>query len=509
MMHAGAPANAILRSLDAVSLRELGCVPVTVEPGQFIHQSGAPELHAYFPVTAVVSIVSTMATGESVEAATVGHEGMVGLAGVLTSADGTSDNVVQVGGICMRTTTAAVRAARARNAAVRSALDRYTTARLIQVSRIAACNRLHPIGHRLARWLLCIHDRADGDTFRLRQQIIADMLGVHRPTIALELQRLHVAGAIRYGGRLVTIANRAQLAGAACECHEVLNREYVSLLRWSQDSETIADDAIPEMDLAGDADIETVREMAGRLLMVSIREQEARERAEAAGRAKDDFLALVSHELRAPMQAILGWCALGKKADVAEQAMAVIERNARAQLRLVEDLLDSARISAETLSIVPAVVDPKSVLEAAIETVRPTAEAKHVTVRMKVSDELSPLIADADRLRQVLVNVLMNSVKFTEAGGSIDADVSSTTESVEVQVRDTGRGISAQVLPHVFERFRQGDQRGSRGLGLGLSIARALVELHGGTIQMTSPGEGQGATCTISLPTSSVAIASS
>jgi signal transduction histidine kinase len=512
MMHDRVASNGLLQSLDAGALTALNGVPVELEAGAVIQQSGVQEQYAYFPFTAVVSLVSTMASGQSVEIALVGREGMAGLSGVLASSEGSTDNVVQVGGICLRATTAAVRALRNSNPGFRAAFDRYTTSRLIHVARIAACNRLHPIGNRLSRWLLGIHDRADGNAFRLPQQTIADMLGVQRPTITVELQKLHESGAIRYRGRLVVITDRHRLESLACECHDALHREYVNLLRPLQQRDRGQAAATqPAAERNADADLEALRDIAGRLLVVSIREQEARERAEAAGRAKDDFLATVSHELRAPLQAILGWCAIAKVTDSGGNALAAIERNARAQLTLVDDLLDSARMTADTLRIAPAVVDPKSVLEAAIETVRPAAEAKGVTVRLNVCDELSPLVADGERLRQVLVNILMNSVKFTDAGGSVDTDVSSTGRSVDVQVRDTGRGIASQVLPHVFERFRQGDDRDGerRGLGLGLSIARALVELHGGTIEMTSPGEGHGATCSISLPRSAAAIADS
>lgn len=501
-------ANGLLQLLDDDAILELDCVPVEVRSGEWLQRSGAPGQHAYFPLTAVVSLVSTTAGGGSVEVATVGREGMVGLAGVLGAPEGVTDNLVQIGGTCLRSTTAAARAARARTGVARAVFDRYTTARLIQVARTAACHRLHPIGARLSRWLLGLHDRIDGNTFNLPQQTVADMLGVQRPTITVELGRLHDAGAITYRDRQVKIVDRRKLEDLACDCHAALHTEYMNLFSpVVQHAPPRTGGASPAPDRGGRADLETLREIAGRLMVVSIREQEAREEAEAAIRAKDDFLAMVSHELRAPLQAILGWCALAARPDAPGHALAVIERNTRAQLKLIEDLLDSARMSADTLRITPAVVDPRTVVEAAIETVRPAAEAKQITVRLNVTDELSPLVADGDRLQQVIVNVLMNSVKFTDAGGSVETDLSSTSHGVEVHVRDTGRGISEHALPHVFERFRQGDRTrgGPGGLGLGLSIARALVELHGGTIELTSPGEGHGATCTISLPKSGVA----
>ena len=504
MTRDAAAGNSLLRLVDHETLRRLGAVRLEILPGQVLQQSAEPETYAFFPITSVISIVSKMSTGASVEVATVGREGVAGLSNLLGGANSPTENVVQVGGGCWRMTTAAVRDAREVDADLRAALDRYTTARLIQVAQIAACNRLHPIGARLPRWLLALHDRADSNVFKLQQQNIADMLGVHRPTIAMELQRLHATGAITYRGRMLTISDRPRLESLACECHASLHREFVSLC-----APVDRAPASKDRDAAASADLATLRELAGRLLVTSLHAQEAREQAEAANRAKDEFLAMVSHELRTPLQAILGWCALAGTHAPPAQALAIIDRNARTQLALINDLLDSARMTADTLRIEPAVVDPKAVVEAAIETVRPAADAKQITVRLKVCDELTPVIADEDRLRQVVVNVLMNSVKFTDAGGSVEADVAASEGALQLKIRDSGRGIAADELPHVFERFRQGrrPRNGTHGLGLGLSIARALVELHGGTIDITSPGVGQGSTCTIVVPKSSGASA--
>ena len=494
-----AAANSLLQLVDHETLRRLDAVRLEVLPGQVLQRSAEPETYAFFPITAVISSVSKMSTGASVEVATVGREGVAGLSDLLGGGNSPTEDIVQVGGTCLRTTTAAIRDARLVFPDLRSALDRYTTVRLIQVAQLAACHRLHPIAARLPRWLLGIHDRANTNVFKLQQQKIADMLGVHRPTIAMELQRLHATGAITYRGRMLTIADRPRLESLACECHAALHREFVSLC-----APLDRRPELPEHDPGARADVETLRELAGRLLLASLHAQEAREQAEAANRAKDEFLAMVSHELRTPLQAILGWCALAGTHAPPAKALAIIDRNARTQLALINDLLDSARMTADTLRIEPAVVDAKAIVEAAIETVRPAAEAKQIDVRLKICDELSPVVADGDRLRQVVVNVLMNSVKFTDAGGHVSAEVSSTPTALELQISDSGRGIAAEELPHVFERFRQGQRprNGTHGLGLGLSIARALVELHGGTIDIASPGEGQGATCLISLPRS-------
>ena len=497
MTRDGAAANSLLQLVDEGTWRRLNASRVDVIPGQVLQQSAEPETYAFFPITAVVSIVSKMSTGASVEVATVGREGVAGLSDLLGGCNSPTENIVQVGGSGVRIPTASIRDARHVYPDLRAALDRYTTTRLIQVAQIAACHRLHPIAARLPRWLLGIHDRANTNVFRLQQQNIADMLGVHRPTIAIELQRLHATGAITYRGRVLTIADRPRLESLACECHASLHREFVALC-----APLDRRPEVTEIDPASRADLETLRELAGRLLLASLHAQEAREQAEAANRAKDDFLAMVSHELRTPLQAILGWCALAGAHAPPEQALQIIDRNARTQLALINDLLDSARMTAETLRIEPSVIDPQAIVEAAIETVRPAAAAKQIDVRLTIGNELTPVIADGERLRQVVLNVLMNSVKFTDAGGHVDAAVRSTPGALELQISDSGRGIAADELPHVFERFRQGarPRNGTHGLGLGLSIARALVELHGGTIDITSPGEGRGSTCTISLP---------
>jgi signal transduction histidine kinase len=169
---------------------------------------------------------------------------------------------------------------------------------------------------------------------------------------------------------------------------------------------------------------------------------------------------------------------------------------------LVEGLLDAVRLASSTLTIQPVPVNLRDVVQNAVDAAKPMAENKQVALRFVIVDELSPLVADADRLRQVFLNVVSNAVKFTDAGGSVDVSVTAADQAAHITIRDNGRGIAAEMLPHVFERFRQGSPvtSGSQGLGLGLTIAQALVELHGGRIQLTSPGEGLGTTCTIDLP---------
>lgn len=491
-------ANALLGRLDPRTFPDSALSIEELTAGQVLRRCGAPEIDVYFPITAVLSLMSTMASGDSCEIALVGREGMVGLAGVLANSNTpTTSCVVQVGGTCLRASAESIRAARNSNAAVRAMLDHYTTARLIQVAQVAACNRLHSIGGRLARWLLMLHDRVDGDHLALSQQRIADALGVHRPTIAIELQRLHATGAIRYRSRIVKILDRARLEELACECHAALHRGYQQLFR---PLTGLPPDAAP--DDSGAAAIDALRAITGQLLMASLHERAARERAEAADRAKGEFLEMVSHELRTPLQAILGWCAVAKLPNPPPGAVDVIERNARVQSALVEDLLDASRTSANTLRISPRQISALGVVKSAIDTVRPAADAKRVALRLTARDELTPVNADDQRLRQVVVNILMNAVKFSPEGSSVEAEVAARDESIEMRVVDRGIGIRAEVLPHVFERFRQGASRAERydGLGLGLHIARTLVALHGGIIAISSDGEGCGTTCTITLP---------
>jgi len=237
------------------------------------------------------------------------------------------------------------------------------------------------------------------------------------------------------------------------------------------------------------------------------REQEARHLAEEANRAKDELIAMVSHELRPPLNAMLGWVSLlnSGKLDKEAQARAleVIERNARAQAQLIDDLLDSARVASGNLRLDLHPVDLAQVMEKALDAMHPAAEAKSVAVTADLDRPLEMAAGDPDRLHQVVANLLSNAVKFTPGGGAIAVTLKRDGEEARITVRDSGDGISAAFLPHVFERFRQGEEGPGRrqgGLGLGLAIARHIVEQHGGTIRVDSPGEGQGATFTVSLP---------
>ena len=236
-------------------------------------------------------------------------------------------------------------------------------------------------------------------------------------------------------------------------------------------------------------------------------EQRARAAAEAANRAKDEFFAMLSHELRTPLGAILSWAHLLRsgRLDAAGTARAVqtIDRNARLQAQLINDLLDVSRIAAGKLELDLGVVDPASVVEAALSAVRPEADAAGLVLDAAIDHSLGALHADPDRLQQVMSNLLSNAIKFTPRGGRIEVRLERAGSQATIAVNDTGPGVAADLVPHVFERFRQGEGPATRrhgGLGLGLTIVRHLVELHGGTVEVESPGELGGATFIVRLP---------
>jgi signal transduction histidine kinase len=233
----------------------------------------------------------------------------------------------------------------------------------------------------------------------------------------------------------------------------------------------------------------------------------ARADSEAATRAKDEFLALLSHELRTPLQPILGWVRLMRQARLDEavtsRALETIERNARAQSRLIEDLLDISRLVTGTLPVEREPVNLVTVTAAAVESVRGAAAAKSIALRMTAARSGVEVLGDASRLQQVVWNLLANAIAFTPPEGAVEVRVAAGNERATVTVCDTGAGIPAQFLPRIFARFGQADSTTTRrhgGLGLGLAIVRHLVERHGGSVRADSPGEGRGATFTVGLP---------
>lgn len=250
-----------------------------------------------------------------------------------------------------------------------------------------------------------------------------------------------------------------------------------------------------------------LREIEGARRQLLVSEQEARREAENANRVKDEFLATVSHELRTPLTAILGWAQMLNEQSLDEsgktEAVEAIERNARAQAQLIEDLLDLSRIIRGKISLERKLVCLPEVIDAAISSVAPSANAKKLAVRQKLDTNVQPVLGDSTRLQQVIWNLLSNSIKFTPTQGWVEVTLEQAGTSAIVRVADSGVGISASFLPHVFDQFRQADAsttRGQGGLGLGLAIVRTLVELHGGTVSAASEGEGRGATFTVILP---------
>ena len=242
-------------------------------------------------------------------------------------------------------------------------------------------------------------------------------------------------------------------------------------------------------------------------------QRRARATAEQALHAKDEFLSTLSHEMRTPLNAVLGWARIlldRQTLDHAlvQRALQVIERNASAQTKMIDDMLDMARIVSGKLRLEMKTVDIVSIVIAAVDVIMPSADARKIAVRTYLNPKTPLIVGDPDRLQQVIVNLLSNAVKFTDVGGSIEVRLDISDTEACLVVKDTGRGIDSAFLPHVFERFRQGDASSTRrhgGLGLGLALVRDLVELHGGSVSAQSAGEGKGATFTVRLPTMAVA----
>jgi signal transduction histidine kinase/ActR/RegA family two-component response regulator len=258
----------------------------------------------------------------------------------------------------------------------------------------------------------------------------------------------------------------------------------------------------------------TAMRMAANLSAIAIEnmrllrhESRARAAAEESNRLKDEFLATLSHELRTPLTAILGWSSMLRSGRLDEEsfraAIEIIERNARTQQQIVDDILDVSRVITGKLRFDPQPIEIRQVVEAAVDTVSHAATAKNIALLTSFDTHARPIMGDAARLQQVCWNLLSNAVKFTPKGGEVRVSVEHTDAHVRLIVADTGPGIRADFLPYVFDRFRQGDQSTTRafgGLGLGLAIVRHLVELHGGTVTAASEGEGLGSTFTVELP---------
>ena len=250
------------------------------------------------------------------------------------------------------------------------------------------------------------------------------------------------------------------------------------------------------------------REAERRKQAVLDREQEARRAAENLSRSKDEFVATVSHELRTPLNAIFGWVRLLRSGSLNEtqhaHALEVVERNTRAQAQLIEDLLDMSRVVTGHLRLDMRHVELPGVIQAAVDAVKPASEAKEIEIAIELDARVGPISGDPDRLQQIVWNLLTNSVKFTNKGGRIEVSLKAEGSDAVLCVKDTGIGMPAELLPHIFERFRQGASSASRahgGLGIGLALVRHLVEMHGGTVEAHSDGDGHGSMFTIRVPT--------
>ena len=289
-----------------------------------------------------------------------------------------------------------------------------------------------------------------------------------------------------------------------------VEEQTAELQRMYQDLEVLVQQRTAELSVANEELKKEIRirEWAererARLLVL---EQQARREAEEANRMKDEFLATLSHELRTPLNAILGWTQVLRSGKLDEatavRALETIERNAKAQAQLISDLLDVSRIITGKLRLDLKPVELPRIIDATLDSIRPAADAKDIQLDVALAPLRSPVVGDSDRLQQVVWNLLSNAIKFTPRGGRVAVRLETSQQNAVIRVTDTGVGIRPDFLPYVFDRFRQAESSMTRshgGLGLGLSIVRHLVELHGGTVEVDSPGEGQGATFSVQLP---------
>ncbi len=474
----------------------LGSV-VTVATGLVLHERGRQMDFVWFPIDSAVSVSATMRDGAEAEVAIIGREGLVGVAALLGGTDTTwNDTIVQIGGAVLRVPVERMHEETSRSATLRLLLQRFAQALLVQTSQTAACNRFHSIDQRLARALLILLDRVDGDQIVITHERLARLLGSFRPGVTIATHRLQEHGIINTSRGSIRVMDRARLTDESCECYEVVASEYGRLL---------GAEAVQELSATAEIPSETLREVNSRLMMAAIREQRAREQAEEANDLTSRFFATLSHELRTPLTAILGWADVLQSREFDEDmlhlAVDTIHKNAEAQKRLINDMLDLAQLRAGKLRLQLEPLDVTVAVRSAVASSRPAADATSLAISV-IAGEGVTANADPIRLHQILTNLLSNAVKFTPPGGSIEVTVLTTPTEVQISVRDSGRGIDADLLPHVFDHFRQGSAApsGELGMGLGLAIVKQLVALHGGSVSVQSAGAGSGATFVIALP---------
>ena len=317
--------------------------------------------------------------------------------------------------------------------------------------------------------------------------------------------------------RRVQFVNAAALTLLGRQAEELLNQpfgfpvvdsDYLEVDLPSKTGDRVAQMRVTEIFWQGSAYLVSLRDITA-LKRAEAERIQLLEQAQAANRAKDEFLAVLSHELRTPLNPILGWTQLLQNRQLDEiqtqKALAIIERNANLQVQLIEDLLDISRIIQGRLKLQIYPVNLKAAIANALETVQLAAQAKSIQIQTHLAPDVDLVQGDPTRLQQIIWNLLSNAIKFTPAGGCVEVRLAAIGTDAQIQISDTGQGIAPQFLPYVFDYFRQADSATTRafgGLGLGLAIVRQLVELHGGSVKADSPGEGQGATFTVTLPLS-------
>jgi signal transduction histidine kinase len=498
---AALPEHEYRRLLPDLQRVELTC-------GQVLYQPGEEIQYTYFPLNSVFCLMALMENGSNIGVGIVGKEGMVGLPLFLGSNTAPNQALVEIGGSAIKMRAGVFRKA-GEESGFNSLLHLYTQAVLTQAAQAAACNRFHTIRRALANWLLSILDRTGGVELRITHEQISTMMGVRRAGVTNAVLQLQDEGLIRGTRGLIRVIDRQGLETAACECYELVKKEFNRLAAETPEGTKVLWNGVERRDgvLNHKRDLQKLLEINSRLLIAGIREQEARDQAEEANKAKDEFLATLSHELRTPLTAMLGWTRILRTTKLEEaefvRALETIERSAQAQAQLIEDMLDVSRIVAGKLALQTRQLNLSSIIQTSIEVVRPTAESKNIQINYTCDSGIDSLTGDPKRLQQVVLNLLTNAIKFTPRSGRVEVCLARVNQHAEITVRDTGEGIASDLLPHVFDRFRQGDgvvRKQSAGLGLGLAIVQHLVKLHGGNVRADSAGQQQGATFTVELP---------